>query len=258
MISHLAFLFPIGLLEGAGHSDWHLISEQDSRDAGRRASDEESITSGNGGGLIEEDLAPGGDHIKLLLLPKFFSPEFRENWEEYRADYWEKENERRSLLRIKVKQNRRVKAKADGRGIWWTGVWRLNSHVHGKHMEKHHHTHHQRHSQLLSERDLATKSSRRRSLLRSDSTSHSRASSRSSTPHLELDGVSEKPLSERTRRGSGASTSTRRKAKERGQLSSSTRNSLISPLTKADEDSLRGSRPGTPGSDSSLGSATRF
>ena len=244
IMSHLANFFPFAPFDEARHSEWHLI-EHDTKNL-RHGGDEESVTST----LVEEDLAPGGDHIKLLLIPKSFSPEFRENWEEYRADYWEKENDRRSLLRAKVKQNKRARAKVEGGWKWWTGLWRLKSHVQPKHPEKHHHGHHsQRHSQQLSEKDVA-KVNRRRSLLRSES-NHSRQSSRSSTPHTDFDGISEKPLSERTRRGS-ATTSTRRKAKERGQVPSSARNSLISPLTKADEDSLRGSRPGTPGSDSSL------
>ena len=250
MFSHLAFLFPIG---GGGDSDWHLVSEHDSRTAGR---DEESVPPTTSHSiLIEEDLAPGGDHIKLLLLPKSFSPEFRENWEEYRAEYWDKENERRQHLRVKVKQHKRGKAKAEGGWKWWSGTWRLYPHhVQPKHAEKHHH--HQRHSQLLSEKDILAKASRRRSLMRSDST-HSRQSSRSSTPHLDLDGVSEKPLSERPRRGS-ATTDRRRKAKERGEkLSSSARNSFISPLTKADEESLRPSTPDSDSSLSTLGSGTR-
>jgi hypothetical protein len=251
-MSHLAFLFPFAPFNGAGHSDWHLI-EHDTKHL-RHAGDEESVT----GILVEEDLAPGGDHIKLLLQPKSFSAEFRENWEEYRADYWEKENERRSLLRAKVKQNKRARAKAEGGWKWWTGLWRLSPHVQPKHPDKHHHGHHsQRHSQLLSEKDLA-KTSRRRSLMRSDS-AHSRQSSRSSTPHPDFDGISEKSLSERTRRGS-VTAGARRKAKDRGQASPSARNSLISPLTKADEDSLGASRPGTPNTDSgwsTLGGAPR-
>ena len=256
MMGHLANVFPVAPFDEAKHSEWHLI-EHDMKTL-RPGGDEESVTST----LIEEDLAPGGDHIKLLLIPKSFSPEFRENWEEYRTDYWEKENERRNVLRAKVKQTKCARAKVEGGWKWWTGLWRLSPHVQPKHPEKHHHgVHHsQRHSQLLSEKDLA-KVNRRRSLLRSDS-NHSRQSSRSSTPNAEFDGVSEKPLAERTRRGSGATTSTttsgtKRKAKERAtQVSASARNSLISPLTKADEDSLRlgtpGSRPGTPGTDSSL------
>lgn len=258
LISHLSFIFPFGLFDGSGNSDWHLV-EHDSKHS-RHGPDEESISSGS---LIEEDLAPGGDHIKLLLLPKSFSPEFRENWEEYRAEYWEKENERRAFLRTRVKQHKRTRAQTHGGWKWWTGLWRTNPHVQAaKHTEKQqhgHHSHHQRHSQLLSEKDMLTKVGRRRSLLRSDSASHSRQSSRSSTAGMlgDLDGVSEKPLSERTRRGSAASGgNTRRKAKDR--VSSSARNSLISPLTKSDEDSLRGSRPGTPGSDDGmLGSLTR-
>ena len=47
----------------------------------------------------EEDIAPGGDYIKLLLLPKPFTPDFRQNWEMYRTEYWERENERRLELR---------------------------------------------------------------------------------------------------------------------------------------------------------------
>jgi hypothetical protein len=244
LMSHLAFLFPFAPFNGAGHSDWHLI-EHDTKQP-RHGGDEESATSI----LIEEDLAPGGDHIKLLLQAKSFSAEFRENWEEYRADYWEKENERRHLLRAKVKQNKRARANVGGGWKWWTGLWRLSAPVPSKHPEKHHHGHHsQRNSQLVSEKDQA-KISRRRSLMRSDS-SHSRQSSRSSTPHADFDGASEKPLSERTRRGS-ATTGTRRKTKDRGPVSASARNSLISPLTKADEDSLGGSRPGTPNTDSGL------
>lgn len=45
-----------------------------------------------------EDFLPGGLHLKLVILPKGFSPDFREGWELYRSEYWEKENERRRLL----------------------------------------------------------------------------------------------------------------------------------------------------------------
>lgn len=34
-------------------------------------------------------------HIKLVVLPRGFSPDFREGWELYRVEYWEKENEER-------------------------------------------------------------------------------------------------------------------------------------------------------------------
>lgn len=67
----------------------------------------------------EEDLAPGGDYIKLLLLAKPFSPTFRENWELYRAEYWEKENERRALLRVRIKERDRKLGKQNGGWFWW-------------------------------------------------------------------------------------------------------------------------------------------
>ena len=31
-------------------------------------------------GILEEDIAPGGDVLRVLLLPKPFSPDFREGW----------------------------------------------------------------------------------------------------------------------------------------------------------------------------------
>ncbi|KAK9469782.1 Sporulation/nuclear morphology [Lipomyces arxii] len=40
--------------------------------------------------------APGGDSVKLVMLPKAFNAEYRESWELYRQDYWDKENDRRA------------------------------------------------------------------------------------------------------------------------------------------------------------------
>lgn len=67
----------------------------------------------------EEDLAPGGDYVKLLLLAKPFSATFRENWELYRTEYWERENERRALLRKKVNQHDSEIAKQQHGWLWW-------------------------------------------------------------------------------------------------------------------------------------------
>lgn len=67
----------------------------------------------------EEDLAPGGDYVKLLLLAKPFSATFRENWELYRTEYWERENERRALLRAKVKDHDKHLAKQQYGMFWW-------------------------------------------------------------------------------------------------------------------------------------------
>ncbi|KAI1812764.1 Spo7-domain-containing protein [Poronia punctata] len=67
----------------------------------------------------EEDLAPGGDYVKLLLWPKPFSPNFRENWEIYRSEYWERENERRALLRKRLEAKDKEDAKRRSRWFWW-------------------------------------------------------------------------------------------------------------------------------------------
>lgn len=72
---------------------------------------------------VEEDIAPGGDAVKLLLLPKPFSPDFREDWDTHRAAYWEKENDRRALLRKIIKDRNKQVAKQEGGWLWWTG-WR--------------------------------------------------------------------------------------------------------------------------------------
>ncbi|KAK9447472.1 Sporulation/nuclear morphology [Limtongia smithiae] len=39
---------------------------------------------------------PGGGLVKIVMLPKAFSTDFREAWEVYRRDYWLKENRRRA------------------------------------------------------------------------------------------------------------------------------------------------------------------
>lgn len=55
-------------------------------------------------GGYEEDLVLGGDYVKFLLLVKLFLFSFWENWELYRVEYWERENERCVLLRVKFKE----------------------------------------------------------------------------------------------------------------------------------------------------------
>lgn len=219
MLGHFAFLLPFGLWREAGGRDWHWVEAEDGR-------------------AVEEDLAKGGNHIMLLLLPKNFSSEFRENWEGYRTEYWERENERRALLKKKVRQTRRSKAKETGGWQWWTGVWRLAGASSGnkrrdrdleKHPQKHHHHHNHHHG--LSEKDALIKSSRRRSVLRSDS--HSRQSSRSSTPQgilADLDGITEgKPLSQRVRRASSVSSTSSVRKSTKGSLRRA--DGMLSPLT---------------------------
>lgn len=132
-------------------------------------------------GWIEEDVAPGGDVIKLLLLPKPFSPDFREDWDTYRHNYWEKENERRSQLRGIIKTRKRQLAKQEGGWLWWTG-WRgwtrLRHPTRPNHDQFNRLQREAREKQSLSH--MREKKARPNSIFRDNS--HSRSSSRSSTP----------------------------------------------------------------------------
>jgi hypothetical protein len=159
----------------------------------------------------EEDIAPGGDYIKLLLLPKPFTPDFRQNWETYRAEYWEKENERRSELRKSVRARQREIAREEGGWLWWTG-WRGWKRARGftgrsSDVEKSGHPHGHSHSHSTS---LSHTGSRRRrpSLLqaqRGRDRSNSRGSSRSTTPTPDIDDRL-RPAESRERRWSNSTT----------------------------------------------------
>lgn len=129
----------------------------------------------------DEDLAPGGDYVKLLLLAKPFSPTFRENWELYRAEYWEKENERRALLRARIKERDRKLGRQGGGWFRWLPWPRAAVEKPlAVTSEKPHHAPHPRHTAVISEH--------RRT--RSGSTSTRRgsmSSTRSLTPKLEAE-----------------------------------------------------------------------
>ena len=216
--SHLSFLVPMGLF-GERHADWHIVEEPPGR-------------------IVEEDLAPGGGDVQLLLLPKSFSPEFREQWDIYRADYWEKENARRLSLKDKMLAQKRAKAKETGGWKWWTGTWRLSTaHAPRKHYDLEKHGHGSQRTKLLSD------TARRRSIMRSDSSNHSRQSSRgsrASTP-APLDGSMEGvPLGERVRRGSSSASTRKKRDSITKSGGGSARNSMVmSPLTSFE-------RPETP------------
>lgn len=118
----------------------------------------------------EEDLAPGGDYVKLLLFAKPFSATFRENWELYRTEYWERENERRALLRKKVKEQERRIAKQQY-GWFWFLPWA-------------HHRSRQNEASKAPARNPVDKERKRRS---SSVRRASVSSSRSQTPSFEMD-----------------------------------------------------------------------
>lgn len=208
----LLFLRPFsgGLWGGEqGGSSYHFINVSQEKSQG---------LDGNGGRprhrivqdgkeYAEEDIAPGGDYIKLLLLPKPFTPDFRQNWETFRAEYWDKENERRAELRRSVRARQRDIAKEEGGWLWWTG-WRGWKRARGftgrsGDVEKSGHRHGHSHSHSLSH----TGSRKRRpSVLqaqRGRDGSHSRSSSRSTTPTPDLDDRL-RPMEGRERRWSNS------------------------------------------------------
>lgn len=166
----------------------------------------------------EEDLAPGGDYVKLLLLAKPFSATFRENWELYRTEYWERENERRALLRTKVKERDRRLVKQKYGWFWWL-PWRQ--------------TRQPDHAKTNLNRPAVSEKVRKRrsSSLRRPSVS----SSRSQTPALEVD---DGQVSRRVSSGSNASDKRRKKlgpgsrSKRPGTESRSVTPEIPSPLTK--------------------------
>ncbi|KAI9824386.1 MAG: hypothetical protein M1832_001921 [Thelocarpon impressellum] len=116
LLSAISFLFPYSSLFPAAESSFQYVDHIP--ETGRRPrhgwDDRETVT-------VEEDLSPGGDYVKLLLLPKPFSPDFRENWELFRTEYWEKENERRLELRQRLRRKQQEIAKKEGGWLWWTG-----------------------------------------------------------------------------------------------------------------------------------------
>ena len=261
MLSMLTFFCSYGLFESSSGSSYRFVdqgllmeSEKATKTGAHHALPdihEDDYTEGH-----EEDLAPGGDYIKLLLLPKPFSPNFRENWEIYRTEYWEKENERRAVLRRKTKERDRSVAKEQGVWLWWTGYRGWNR---GKtsDVEKTHHIH----------RSGTLDSHGRR--MRSGSVrngSHSRNSSRSVTPTAE----GEEGTIGHVRRGSTASNASERRKKKTGSIrvqkltpagSRSATPDVPSPLIRENSftsvSSLDAERPGTPGDGASVRSTKK-
>ena len=212
MMGHLAFLFPYSLFfPTQGSLSYHYVEHHSEKQNHRSGSEDHADDL-----LEEEDLSPGGDYIKLLLLPKPFSPDFRENWELYRLEYWEKENERRAQLRTALRKRNRELARQQGSWLYWTGWQGRKAQVEnvGKSdIEKSHHRH------------QSDKETKRQSYTRTDS--HSRNTSRSSTPST-LD-AEERPASTRTRRGSTTTSGSERRRKAKQSLSSES--SHVSKLT---------------------------
>jgi hypothetical protein len=249
LLSYFSFLFPFSLPffpSPNGNYQYVDPSLLDKRSAGGGGGSRQHYQQYYNGaevesGLVEEDLSPGGDYIRLLLLPKSFSPEFRENWDDYRTDFWEKENERRAQLRVKLREREKHLAQAEGSWLGRLGLgWRASQRrrlVAGtlhrplepefKHRLGHGHGHH---SISKISHDNRASSSRRNT--RSDS--HSRTSSRSTTPvdasHDDRP-PSRSSTSSRPRRSSTASG--QEASPQQRKRKGSTLRRGLSPLTQA-------------------------
>lgn len=193
LLSYAAFLFPFSSpFFPSSTGNFQYIERQTSDKRGGRYQYQQYYNFDAESGLVEEDLSPGGDYIRLLLLPKSFSPEFRERWDDYRTEFWEKENERRAQLRLKLRQRDRQLTRQEGGWLWWFGVgWRaaqrrkliaaslgksIDTEKHTQHRHNHHvHPSSASHKQANSDFKPSSRRSTR-------SESHSRTSSRSSTP----------------------------------------------------------------------------
>ena len=118
--SYFTLVFPYSSFFAAQGSSFHYIEFPEKRlvSSTNKYTYREGHQSRN---ARLEDIESGGNHVRLLLLPKPFSPEFRENWEIYRNEYWERENERRAELRKVVHKRQRDAAKQQGGWFWWTG-----------------------------------------------------------------------------------------------------------------------------------------
>ncbi|KAK0102166.1 hypothetical protein ONS95_001037 [Cadophora gregata] len=204
LLSTLSFVFSYGLFSSTSGSSYRFVDQSLLRESEKIQSKGShhalpNIHEDDESAGYDEDLAPGGDYIKLLLLPKPFSPGFRENWDIYRTEYWEKENERRAILQKKIRERERKIAKQEGGWFWWTGYrgWKRGK---TPDVEKTHHALH-KHSSLRGDDQKRTRSGSVRS------GSHSRNSSRSSTPTIEL----EDGQIGHVRRGSSASSARRKK-----------------------------------------------
>jgi hypothetical protein len=219
MLSSVSFLLPLQIFFPTPGSSYHYVdytpSEKrlmHSQGRQRRPAAESSKAE-----FAEEDVAPGGDYIKILLLPKHFTPDFRENWETYRTEYWDEENARRAELRKRIRARERAMAKEQGGWLWWTG-WRGWSRTFASSSPKPHETHappHHVHS-LSHTSSLREKHRRRPSVIKDREGSHSRSSSRSSTV------TSTPELEDRERRWSTTSTGSIGEKRRRSKLINST------------------------------------
>ncbi|KAK0712158.1 Spo7-like protein-domain-containing protein [Apiosordaria backusii] len=139
-----------------------------------------------------------------------FSPSFRENWELYRAEYWERENERRALLKAKLKERDLRLRKEHGGWFWWLPWRKVIDKPPQHHSEKVvHHPHHPRHAAVVGEHKRTRSGS---GTVRRGSMNLGAPGSRSTTPTLEVD--DQHLLGVVTRKASTSSIASEKKRKK--------------------------------------------
>ena len=248
LLSYASFLFPFSApFFPSPTGNFHFVERHTSeKRAGSRQHYQQYYNGADSeSGLVEEDLSPGGDYIRLLLLPKSFSPEFRENWDDYRTEFWEKENERRAQLRHKLRDRERQLAQTEGGWLWRLGLgWRasqrrrllaatLNRPLESDLKPKSHSHQHQPSVSSRLNQEYRAPSVRRGP--RSES-SHSRTSSRSTTPVDAEDRPSSRSsVSGRPRRGSTTLSISNQEQSPQQRKRKGSRNLRrgLSPLTQA-------------------------
>lgn len=256
---HFVVPFSGGLWGGEqGGSSYHFINvAQENKHALDGGRPRHRIVE-DGKEYAEEDIAPGGDYIKLLLLPKPFTPDFRQEWEVYRSEYWATENERRAELRKRVRARRREIAREEGGFWWWTG-WRGWKRARGlgirsADVEKsaHHHPSRSRNNSLAGSGTTRKRRTSTLQSIRGRDGSQSRSSSRSTTPTPDLDPDGRpRATSERERRWSnsttGSTTSTTRPSSLRSKHTITQGNAQLARQQSTRPISPGGLRPNTPG-----------
>lgn len=209
LLSTVGFFLTYGLFSHTASSSYRFVDPAVLREvyrelnlAGQAHPSLPIVSEDEEKGGREEDLAPGGDYVKLLLLAKPFSPTFRENWELYRTEYWERENERRALIRAKLRERERQLRKQHGGWLWWL-PWRkvAAERPQGPRIDTEK-GHHPRHAAIEREHRRTGSGSARRG-------SMSNHSSRSPTPTLEVEEAGQV-----TRKSSTASSASDKKRKK--------------------------------------------
>ncbi|KAL6708091.1 Nem1-Spo7 phosphatase regulatory subunit [Coniothyrium glycines] len=256
---HFVVPFTGGLWGGEqGGSSYHFINVAQEHKHSLEGGRPRHRIIEDGKEYAEEDIAPGGDYIKLLLLPKPFTPDFRQEWEVYRNEYWANENERRAELRKRIRTRQREIAREEGGLFWWTG-WRGWKRARGlgvrsADVEKSGHRHTHSHSSLAPNGPRKRRPSTLQSVRGRDA-SHSRSSSRSTTPtpDIDIDGRL-RPGEARERRWSNSTTgstasrqnSIRSASGAKSLTQGSAQSARQPPVRPSLPGSGSGSRPGTP------------